>query len=416
MTDLEFTHTCVERFLKYVRVDTQSDHDSQTFPSTGKQKDLARILVDELKKIGIKDAETDEYGYVYAGIPSNSGKDVPVICFCSHMDTSPDAPGNNVKPQIIKNYQGKDIVLPNDETQVIRFNEHPELKNQIGNDIITTDGTTLLGADDKAGIAEIMDAVNYLVTHPEIKHGKIRILFTPDEEVGHGVDKVDLEKLGADFAYTMDGETLGEIQDETFSADSLTLKVTGFNIHPGFAAGRMENAIKIASEIIDRLPKDKLSPETTKGKEGFIHPVSIHGDVNEAVIKFIIRDFVDEGLKEKEDFIREIADEVIRKYKVSSFTIETEEQYRNMKKVIDKDPRIIEYAIEAVKRTGVKPKLTSIRGGTDGSRLSFIGLSCPNIFAGGHAFHSKQEWISVQDMEKAAETIVHLCMIWEERS
>jgi tripeptide aminopeptidase len=416
MPKLNFNHSCLERFLRYVKIDTQSDHDSNSFPSTEKQKDLSKILVEELKQMGISDAELDEYGYVYATIPSNSEKDVPVICFCSHVDTSPDAPGKNVNPQIYKNYQGEDIALINDKSQVIKFKEHPELKNQTGNDIVTTDGTTLLGADDKAGIAEIMDAADFLMKHPEIKHGKIRILFTPDEEVGHGVDKLDLVKLGAKFGYTMDGETLGDIQNETFSADSLTLTVNGFNIHPGFATGRLENAIKIASKIIRKLPKKSLSPETTKDKEGFIHPVSINGDVDEVKIKFIIRDFNDEGLKEKEELIRETSDKVIKKFSSSSFHIKIEEQYRNMKQVIDKNPELIEYALEAVRRGGVEPKLTSIRGGTDGSRLSYMGLPCPNIFAGGHAFHSKQEWISVQDMEKAAETIVHLCMIWEKRS
>ncbi len=416
MSKLNIDFTVKDRFLKYVKIDTQSNHDSLTHPSTEKQKDLGRILVDELKAMGIKDAEMDEYCYVYATIPSNTNKRVPVLCFCSHMDTSPDVTGKNVNPVIHKKYAGGDIVLPKDKSQIIKASEHPQLKAQIGNDIITTDGTTLLGADNKAGLAEIMDAANFLMTHPEIKHGKIRILFTPDEEVGHGVDKVDMKKLGAEVGYTMDGADLGSVEDETFSADSVTIKIQGFNIHPGFAKDQMENAIKIGSEIISKLPKDSLSPETTEGKEGFIHPVSFKGEVDTAVLKFIIRDFDADGLIEKEDMLKKITEDVIGNYKKSKFEFIVEESYRNMKVVLDKNPEIVEYAIEAIKRAGLKPKLSSIRGGTDGSRLSFMGLPCPNIFAGEHAFHSTLEWVSIQDMEKAVETIVNLCMIWEERS
>lgn len=413
---MDINYTCTERFLKYVKIDTQSSHDSDSFPSTEKQKDLGNVLVGELLQMGISDAEMDEFGYVYATIHSNSDKNVPVICFCSHMDTSPDASGKNVSPVIHKNYQGGDIILPKDNSKVILAAEHPQLASQIGNDVITTDGNTLLGADDKAGIAEIMDAANYLMTHPEIKHGKIRILFTPDEEVGHGVDHVDIKKLGADFGYTMDGSDLGSVEDETFSGDTVHLYIKGFNIHPGFSKGRMENAIKIVNKIIGKLPPDSLSPETTEGKEGFIHPVNINAEVDSAYIKFIVRDFDNEKLKEKEDLIQKIAEEIIKDYKKASFEIRIEESYRNMKEVLDKNPEIIDYAIEAVNRTGVKAFRNSIRGGTDGCRLSFMGLPCPNIFAGGHAFHSNLEWISVQDMEKAVETIVHLCMIWEEKA
>ena len=416
MKDLNIEYTCVDRFLKYVKIDTQSDHDSKSFPSTEKQKDLAVVLVNELREIGIKDAEMDEYGYVYATIPSNSNKAVPVICFCSHMDTSPDAPGAGVNPVIHKNYQGGDIIISKDGKTVIRESEHPNLLQQRGNDIITTDGTTLLGADDKAGVAEIMDAAHYLMTHPEIKHGKIKILFTPDEEVGHGVDKADLKKLGADIGYTIDGSDRGGIQNETFSADSVEIKIKGLGIHPGFAKDRMENAVKISSDIISRLPKDTLSPETTEGKEGFIHPVKLSADTDSALIKFIIRDFKNEGLTEKEDMLKKITEEVISKFKRSSFEFKVEESYRNFKDILDKKPEITEYAIEAVKRAGMKPVIESIRGGTDGSRLSFMGLPCPNIFTGGHAFHSNLEWVSVQDMQKAVETIIHLCMIWEEKS
>jgi tripeptide aminopeptidase len=416
MSKPEIKFTCVERFLRYVKIDTQSDHSSTSFPSTEKQKDLARILVNELKQIGIDDAEMDEHGYVYATIESNTEKNVPVICLCSHMDTSPDASGKNVNPIIHRNYRGGDIMLPNDSEKIIRFGEHPELKEQIGNDIITTDGTTLLGADNKAGVAEIMDAANYFITHPEVKHGKIRILFTPDEEVGRGVEKVDMKKLGANVGYTIDGADLGSIQDETFSADSLVMEISGFNIHPGFAKGKMENAIKIAAEILEKLPKNSMSPETTEGKEGFVHPVSIQGSVDSVKLKFIIRDFNNEKLVEMEDFLKTTAEEVVSHYRNSRAEVLVEFSYRNLKEILDDNPKIIEYALEAVRRTGVTPKLDSIRGGTDGSRLSFMGLPCPNIFAGEHAFHSPLEWVSVQDMQKAVETIVNLCIIWEEKS
>ncbi|MBK9331777.1 MAG: peptidase T [Ignavibacteria bacterium] len=412
---MNIKYTCTERFLKYVKIDTQSSHDSDAFPSTEKQKDLAVILVDELKHMGITDAEMDEYGYVYATIPSNTNKNVPVICFCSHMDTSPDASGENVKPVIHKNYQGGDIILTGDNSKVIIADEHPQLTAQIGNDIITTDGKTLLGADDKAGIAEIMDAANYLMTNPEVKHGKIRILFTPDEEVGHGVDHVDMKKLGADFGYTMDGSDLGSVEDETFSGDSVHLYINGFNIHPGFSKDRMENSIRIVNKIIGKLPQDTMTPETTEKMEGFIHPVNIKAEVDSAYIKFIVRDFDNSHLKEKEELIRKVTEEVIKEYKKSSFEMRIEESYRNMKEVLDKNPEIVSYAMEAVQRAGITPVKMPIRGGTDGCRLSFMGLPCPNIFAGGHAFHSSLEWISIQDMQKAVDTIVHLCMIWEEK-
>jgi len=405
-----------DRFLRYVTIDTQSDPASPTCPSTAKQKNLGNLLVKELLAIGVTDAHIDEQGYVYATIPANTTKkNVPVICFCSHMDTSPDCSGENVKPIIHKNYQGQDLVLPDDNTQVLKKSEHPDLKNQIGNDIITASGTTLLGADNKAGVAEIMDACYYLMTHPEIKHGDIRILFTPDEEIGRGVDKVDIKKLGADAGYTIDGESAGNMENETFSADGMKLIIQGISAHPGFAKGKMESAIKIASEIVCKLPVN-LSPEGTNGMQGFVHPVGISGHVEEAVIDFIIRDFEDGKLKEHERVIRNLADEVLKKYPNSSRTIEIKPQYRNMKAMLDKHPQIVEYGMEAIRRTGLQAKLCSIRGGTDGSRLSFMGLPCPNIFAGEHAFHGKQEWVSVQDMQKAVETILHLCMIWEEKA
>ncbi len=412
--NLKINHTVTERFLRYVKIDTQSDPDSPTCPSTEKQKNLGRLLVKELQEIGIKDAHLDRCGYVYATIASTTKKKVPVICFCSHMDTSPDCSGKNVKPIIHKKYNGKDIHLPN-ENIVLKVSEHSALKKQIGNDIITTDGTTLLGADNKAGLAEIIDAADFLMAHPEIKHGKIRIFFTPDEEIGRGVDKTDMKKLGADFGYTMDGGLLGTLEDETFSADGVTLTINGFSTHPGYAKDKMESAIKIASEIIDSLPKNKLSPETTEKREGFIHAVNMNGTIEKMILKFIIRGFKESELKKHESLLHNITKDVLKKYKKSSYNFEIQLQYRNMKVVLDKHPQVVDYAMEAMRRSGLKPEKGSIRGGTDGSRLSFMGLPCPNIFAGEHAFHSKQEWVSVQDMEKAVETIVHLCNIWEEK-
>jgi len=408
-------HTVAERFLNYVKVDTQSDPNSATFPSTEKQKNLAKILVSELTDMGI-DCELDVYGYAYATIPSNSNKDVPVICFCSHMDTSPDCSGENVKPIVHTNYNGQDLILPEDNTQIISPKNHPDLLNQIGNDIITADGTTLLGADNKAGVAEIMDAAYQLVNNPEIKHGTIKILFTPDEEIGRGVEHVDLKKLGATFAYTMDGESLGTLENETFSANALHLKINGVSTHPGFAKNKMESAIKIASQIISSLPKDFLSPESTENKEGFVHPVSITGGIEEAKISFIIRDFDSSKLSQHENVIKTIAENVMLQFPHSTFSVEIIEQYRNMKEILDNYPQVVEYAKQAIERVGLDAKLSSIRGGTDGSRLSFMGLPCPNIFAGEHAFHSKHEWVSIQDMEKAVQTILHLAIIWEEKS
>ena len=415
-SSLPFQHSVTERFLRYVTIDTQSDPESPTCPSTEKQKDLGRVLAAELKEIGLADAHLDEHGYVYATIPATTEKKVPVICFCSHMDTSPDCTGANVKPQIVKSYQGGDITLPADPSQVIRAAEHPALLDQIGHDIITTDGTTLLGADNKAGLAEIMDAAQFLVQNPHIKHGTIKILFTPDEEIGRGVDKVDLNKLAADFAYTIDGESAGQIEDETFSADAATIIIQGVSTHPGFAKGKMEHAIKIAAAIIERLPKDTCSPETTEGTQGFLHPIGISGALEQTTIGFIVRDFTVAGLKEKEALLERIVQDVMTDYPRSTWRMEIKEQYRNMKEVIDRHPETVEYAIEAIRRAGLTPERSSIRGGTDGSRLSFMGLPCPNIFAGEHAFHSRLEWVSRQDMEKAAETIVHLAMIWEERA
>ncbi len=409
------TDTVLDRFLRYVVIDTQSDAGSPTQPSTAKQKDLGRLLVDELLEIGASDAHLDEHGYVYATIPSNTDKTVPVICFCSHMDTAPDFTGTNVRPKVLHNYGGGDIQLSGDQKQVIRVTENPALNDQIGNDIVTTDGTTLLGADDKAGIAEIMTAAQILIDNPDIRHGTIKLLFTPDEEIGRGVDKVDLTKLAAQFAYTMDGETAGHIEDETFSADGVEIAIEGVAIHPGFAKGRMENAIKIAGAIIDRLPRN-IAPETTDGREGFIHPTGLSGSMEKAAISLIVRDFEESGLADKEKRLEAIVREVMKDYPGSSYTFTVKQQYRNMKVVLDRHPQIVENAIEAIRRAGMSPVRGSIRGGTDGSRLSFMGLPCPNIFAGGHAFHSPREWISRQDMERAVATLVELARVWEERA
>ena len=413
---LPFQHQVLERFLRYVVIDTQSDPESKTIPSTEKQKNLSKLLVKELKEIGISDAKLDKHGYVYATIPTNTKKDVPVICYCSHVDTSPDASGTDVKPIVHRNYQGQDLVLPDDPTQIIRAKEHPDLLEQIGNDIVTASGTTLLGADNKAGVAAIMDAAQFLMTHPEVKHGAIKILFTPDEEIGRGVDKVDIKKLGARFGYTVDGERLGSIEDETFSADAAVITIEGVSVHPGFAKGKMVNAIKIAAAIVERLPKDRLSPESTEGREGFVHPGLISGSLESASIRFIVRDFTLEGLKKNEEELKSIMESVLAEYPGAKGKMEVIEQYRNMKEVLKDYPEVADHAVEAIRRAGITPHLSSIRGGTDGSRLSFMGLPCPNIFAGEHAFHSRLEWVSVQDMEKAAETLVHLACVWEEKS
>ena len=402
--------------MRYVQVDTQSDPLSSSQPTTEKQKDLSKVLAAELKKIGLADAHMDEFGYVYATIPSNSSKKVPVICFCAHVDTAPDCSGTGVKPIVHKNYQGQDIILPGDTTQVLRLNEYPTLQKQMGNDIITASGTTLLGSDDKAGVAEIMDLANFLMTHKNIKHGTIKILFTPDEEVGKGTAKVDLEKLGADFGYTLDGGEAGSLEDETFSADGVQVVIHGVISHPGYAKGKMINAMKIAGHILDALPKDRLSPESTEGKRGFIHPVRIEGVAEKCTIEFIIRDFDTAGLKKKEDFLQTMVAETVRIYPKVSFEFHVTEQYRNMKEILDMHPQVVEYAKEAIERAGLTVKTESIRGGTDGSRLSFMGLPCPNLFAGEQAIHSKLEFISIQDMNKAVETMVYLVQIWEEKS
>ncbi|RYY53183.1 MAG: peptidase T [Chitinophagaceae bacterium] len=411
-----YRYTAAERFMRYVQVDTQSDPHSRTQPSTPTQKDLSLILVEELKAIGVADAHLDDFGYVYATIPSNTEKKVPVICFCSHVDTAPDCSGSNVKPILHKAYAGQDIILPDDRTQVLRMEEYPYLQQLKGNDLITASGLTLLGSDDKAGVAEIMDLANYLCTHPDVKHGTIKILFTPDEEVGRGTDKADLQKLGADYAYTLDGGEKGDLEDETFSADGVKVTINGVSAHPGYAKDKMVNALKIAGQILGALPKDRLAPEATEGRRGFIHPVNISGSAEQCEIEFIIRDFETPGLKKKEDFLRTLVEETVRVFPKAGFEFQVTEQYRNMKEVLDVHPNVISFAKEAITRAGLEVKMESIRGGTDGSRLSFMGLPCPNLFTGMQAIHSKLEYISVQDMEKAVETLVHLVQVWEEKS
>lgn len=408
--------TAAERFMRYVQIDTQSDPQSDAYPTTEKQKDLSRVLAEELKQMGLQDAHMDEWGYVYATIPSNTNKNVPAICFCSHVDTAPDASGTGVKPILHQEYSGQDIVLPDDTNIVIKKDDFAYLDSLIGDDIITASGNTLLGSDDKAGVAEIMDAANFLTTHPQIKHGAIKILFTPDEEVGKGTAKINMQKLGARFGYTLDGGEKGSLEDETFSADGVTVTINGVITHPGYAKNRLVNAMKIAGDVLASLPKTELSPETTEGLEGFIHPVRVEGIAERCTMEFIIRDFVTHGLKKKEDFLLGLVERVMEKYHGATFSFEVKEQYRNMKEVLDKHPQVVAYAKKAIERAGLQVKMESIRGGTDGSRLSFIGLPCPNLFTGMQGIHSKKEFISVQDMNKAVETIVHLTTIWEEET
>ena len=420
MTDLQhliskYSFSSKDRFLTYVKIDTQSDPKSTSFPSTEKQKDLAVLLVKELHDVGVSNAHTDEYGYVNAHLESNVSKDVPAICFCAHMDTSPDCAGFGVKPIIHQNYQGEDIMLPDDPTVIIRLNEHPDLQEQIGNDIITASGATLLGADNKAGVAEIMDAVAFWQQYPNVEHGPISIVFTPDEEVGRGTDHIDIQKINAVYGYTLDGEKRGHLENETFSADGFTIKIKGISQHPGFAKGRMESAIKIAAEIISNLPKENLSPESTEKMEGFIHPVDIQGHVEEAQIDFILRDFDTLKLIEYGNLLKKITFDVLKNYPNSQADFIQTEQYRNMNEILKDHPLCISLAMDAMKLAGLSPETTSIRGGTDGSRLTFMGLPCPNIFAGEHAFHSKEEWVSVQDMQKATETILYLAELYTVR-
>jgi tripeptide aminopeptidase len=411
-----YEYTVADRFLRYVTIDTQSDPTSLAQPSTEKQKDLSRLLVEELLQLGVADAELDEYGYVYATVPSNTPKAVPVICFCAHVDTSPDCSGAGIKPIVHRVYDGTDIVLPDDPAVVISTNEHPYLLKKKGEDIITASGTTLLGADDKAGVAIIMDMVHYFKSHPGIAHGDIKIVFTPDEEIGRGVDKINMSRLGAQFAYTLDGGELGSYEDETFSANSAKVVFYGKTAHPGYAKGSMVNAIKLAAAFVDSLPKDEFSPETTEGRYGFVHPVSVEAKVEKSVVELILRDFYTHKLEGYTDYVKQKANDVLEQFPGASVEVIVTEQYRNMKEIIDQHPQVSEYAMEAIQRAGVPVLKHSARGGTDGSRLSYMGLPCPNIFTGEMAFHSKQEYISIQDMQKSVLTIVNLIRIWEEKS
>ena len=401
-----------ERFMRYVKIDTQSDPDSTTYPSTEKQKNLSKLLVNELREMGWNDVGMDEWGYVIATIPSNTTKKIPVICFCAHVDTAPDCSGTDVKPILHYAYNGKDIVLPDDPTQIISVSNHPYLKNKIGDDIITASGTTLLGADDKAGVAIIMELAVCLKNNPQIEHGDIKLLFTPDEEVGRGVEHLDLEKLGADFGYTLDGGELGSLESETFSADAIELIIEGVIAHPGYAKNKMINAIKLAGYLLERLPKNHLSPEVTDGREGFIHPADIRGNAEKVSIKFILRDFDASNLSLYANMIEAAMQELIKEYPTASYHVIRTEQYRNMKQILDQYPQVVQFAEKAMRACGIEPIQLPVRGGTDGSRLSFMGLPCPNIFTGEMALHSKQEFVSVQDIEKSMMVLVKLIEIW----
>jgi len=406
----------VERFCRYVRIDTRSAEDSDTYPSTSGQLDLCRLLHQELMEMGVSDVELTDHGYVFATIPATADMEVPVIGLIAHVDTSPEVSGTNVQPTIHRQYQGGVIVLPGDTSQVIKPDNNPALTDCLGHDIITSDGTTLLGADNKAGVAEIMTAVAYLIAHPEIAHGVIRIGFTVDEEVGTGTKHFDVDHFGARYAYTIDGGTAGEIEDETFCADSVSIVMKGINMHPGYAKGKLLNSQRIAAEFIDFLPKDTMSPETTSGREGYVHLHTISGTVEETVLKFLVRDFTVEGLKEKEEMMGVFLASLKMKHPRLEYTFSVEESYRNMKYKLDEHPQVTANAVKAIERAGLEPKQGLIRGGTDGARLSYMGLPTPNIFTGGHNFHAKTEWISIQDMTKAVETIIHLVSIWGEKA
>lgn len=407
----QYNFSAGERLMRYVQVDTQSDPFSEAQPSTEKQKDLSRILVEELKAIGITDAALDEHGYVYATIPSNISEEVPTVCFCAHVDTAPDCSGTNVKPILHPKWDGSDIVLPDDNSVVISSSKHPYLKERIGDDLITASGLTLLGADDKAGVAVIMDMAQYLMENPEVKHGRIRILFTPDEEVGRGVDAVDMKRLDADFGYTLDGGERGHLEGESFSADGVTIRIHGVSAHPGYAKDKLVNAIKIAGEFLDALPKDSWSPETTEAKQGFVHPVNINGAAEITTLNFIIRDHDTAQLKVYETRLEYLLKEVVTRHSGAKYEFVVKEQYRNMKEILDQRPEVMDIAEEAYKLSGLNPQRISIRGGTDGSRLSFMGLPCPNIFTGEMGIHSKEEYCSVQDMQKAVEVCVNIAGI-----
>jgi tripeptide aminopeptidase len=407
--------TVLDRFLRYVRYDTQSDEQSKTYPSTERQLVLLRDLAAELRELGLADAAVDEHGYVMATIPATTAKaGVPTIGFIAHVDTSPEMPGAHVNPIVHRGYDGRDLVLPDDPTAALRLADTPALAGQIGHDIVTASGTTLLGADNKAGVAEIVTAAAYLIAHPEIPHGSVRVAFTPDEEIGRGTQHFDVARFGAACAYTVDGGSRGEIEIESFSADAITVTFHGFNTHPGYAQGRMVNAIKVAAAFIDRLPSGTLSPETTGGHDGFVHPYVVQASVERTAVRLLVRDFITAGLADKEAMVERLAREAAARFPGARVEIAIEESYRNMKEILDRHPGVAEHARDAIRRAGLEPQSRPIRGGTDGSRLSFMGLPTPNLFAGEHNFHSRLEWVSVQDMEKAVEVIVHLCQVWEE--
>jgi tripeptide aminopeptidase len=402
----------LERFLSYVTIDTQSSDTSETFPSTAKQKDLAAKLKPELEALGMKDVQVTDWGYVLAGLETNQKHKVPTIALIAHMDTSPDVSGTAVQPKLHKDYQGQDLVLSASENVILKTSDNPYLLEKTGKTIITASGNTLLGADNKAGIAAIMDTLTKLHSHPDVPRPNLKIVFTPDEETGRGVEHITAAEIGADFGYTVDGEKVGEIEDETFCADSLEIKISGINVHPGFAKNKMVNAVKIAARIIERLPHQTLSPETTEGREGYVHPHQINGNVEEASIKFLIRDFTDNGLKEAEALITKICQDVTGEFPGAKSEVKVSESYRNMKVVLDKYPEVLEKAEKAAIMAGLKPKRASIRGGTDGARLCFMGLPTPNIFTGGNNFHSKYEWIALEDMQKTSETLINLLRLW----
>lgn len=409
--------TVLDRFLRYVRIDTRADERSSSYPSSEGQLVLLRELADELRGLGLADVLMDEFGYVTATIPATTTKQgVPTIGFIAHVDTSPELTGAGVKPIVHREYDGRDLILPDDPAAIIRLAENPDLAGQLGNDIVTASGTTLLGADDKAGVAEIVTAAAYLVAHPEIPHGIVRVGFTPDEEIGRGTLHFDVGRFGAYCAYTLDGSTRGEVENESFSADAMTITFVGFNTHPGYAKGRMINAIKVASTFIASLPPDSRSPETTEGYEGFVHPYVVNAAVEQTSVRLIIRDFSVAGLQDKERLVSHLAQQAADAHPGSRVEIVIEDQYRNMREILDQHPNVAAYAMEAVRRAGLEVRTHPIRGGTDGSKLSFMGLPTPNLFAGEHNFHSRLEWVSVQDMEKAVETIVHVCRVWEERA
>ena len=404
-----------EKLMRYVQVDTQSDPESLTFPSTEKQKNLSRMLVKELIAMGVSDVEMDEWGYVFATIPSNSTKEnIPTICFCSHVDTAPDCSGSNVKPILHKNYQGQDIILRDDPSQVVTVKEHPYLGKRIGDDIITASGLTLLGADDKAGVAIIMQLAHELINDPSNIHGDVRILFTPDEEVGRGVDKLDMDKLNADIGYTLDGGPRCSLEGDTFSANSMTIRFKGVSAHPGYAKGKMVNAVKVMSYFINQLPQAAFSPETTSGSQGFVHPYNLKGQLEESSVDFLIRDFDTQNLEKHQKVLADLAEATINHFEGSSFEVEVKEQYRNMREVLAEHPHIEDNALQAMKRIGIEPQQGLVRGGTDGSRLSFMGLPCPNLFTGEMAIHSKHEYVSVQDMEAAVKTCIEILKVYEE--